>query len=245
MGDPAQRDRFTDEAASPFRGDGSLSLLLAIQAITTFVVVPLSAESSGLALDVARLLFAAVCAIALTRRLVLRAALLVGIVVISAGPALWRALGTSAQLVPLAGREAIAVTAFGFNALVTMLVARNVFGPGRVTAHRILGAVLVHLNVAILFAIAYELLVFAVPDAIRPTVGGALPSKPRLEMAELSYFSLSTITTMAYGDLAPIHPLARSLANLEALFGQLFPPIFIARLVSLQIAFGRGRRREP
>ena len=49
----------------------------------------------------------------------------------------------------------------------------------------------------------------------------------------MSYFSLATITTTGYGDLAPVHPLARSLANLEAAFGMLFPATFLARLVAL------------
>ena len=42
----------------------------------------------------------------------------------------------------------------------------------------------------------------------------------------------------AYGDLTPVHPLARSLANLEAGFGMLFPATFIARLVALRSVQG-------
>jgi hypothetical protein len=73
-------------------------------------------------------------------------------------------------------------------------------------------------------------------------MGGALSLAPGARMAELSYFSLATITTTGYGDLVPVHPLARSLANVEALFGQLFPATFLARLVALHLAHGQGRR---
>ena len=37
------------------------------------------------------------------------------------------------------------------------------------------------------------------------------------------YFSLTTLTTMGYGDITPVNVFARSLANLESLDGQLYP----------------------
>jgi hypothetical protein len=55
------------------------------------------------------------------------------------------------------------------------------------------------------------------------------------DLKELLYFSFTSLTTMGYGDITPVHPLARSLANLEALIGQLYPAILIARLVSMEI----------
>jgi hypothetical protein len=54
------------------------------------------------------------------------------------------------------------------------------------------------------------------------------------------YFSFTTLTTLGYGDILPVSPVARSLATSEALFGQLYPAVMIARLISLEIL---GRRR--
>ena len=51
----------------------------------------------------------------------------------------------------------------------------------------------------------------------------------------LIYFSFSTFRTVGYGDMIPLHPLARSLAMLEAFLGQLFPAILIARLVAMEL----------
>jgi hypothetical protein len=125
-------------------------------------------------------------------------------------------------------------------------VTRRTFAPGRVTAHRVQGAVLVYLNVAALCAIAFDVLATHAPGAIASTTGGMLSTDPRARMAELSYFSLATITTTGYGDLVPVHPLARSLANLEALFGQLFPATLLARLVALHLAHSEAREgAEP
>ncbi len=50
------------------------------------------------------------------------------------------------------------------------------------------------------------------------------------------YFSLSTLTTTGFGDIVPIHPFVRSMANLEAVIGQLYPATLLARLVSLHVA---------
>jgi voltage-gated potassium channel Kch len=49
------------------------------------------------------------------------------------------------------------------------------------------------------------------------------------------YFSLTTLTTTGYGDIVPVDPFARSLANLESLIGQFYLAITVARLVTLEM----------
>jgi hypothetical protein len=51
--------------------------------------------------------------------------------------------------------------------------------------------------------------------------------------ATLLYFSFTTLTTLGYGDIVPVSPSARLLTSFEAVAGQLYVAIFIARLVSL------------
>jgi hypothetical protein len=46
------------------------------------------------------------------------------------------------------------------------------------------------------------------------------------------YFSYITITTTGFGEIVPLHPIARSLVQLEAIIGVLYPVILIGRLVS-------------
>jgi len=53
--------------------------------------------------------------------------------------------------------------------------------------------------------------------------------------SSLIYFSFVTLTTIGYGDIVPIHPVARSLCNLESIIGQLYPATLLARMVSLEI----------
>jgi Ion channel len=54
--------------------------------------------------------------------------------------------------------------------------------------------------------------------------------------SNLIYFSVATLTTIGYGDIVPVHPFVRSLCNLVAIVGQLYPATLLARLVSLEVA---------
>lgn len=51
----------------------------------------------------------------------------------------------------------------------------------------------------------------------------------------LMYYSFVTLTTLGYGDIIPVGEVVRNLASAEAVLGQLFIAIFIARLVGLHI----------
>ena len=48
------------------------------------------------------------------------------------------------------------------------------------------------------------------------------------------YFSFVTLTTLGFGDIAPIRPLSRALVTTEALLGQIYLVVLVARLVSLR-----------
>jgi hypothetical protein len=52
---------------------------------------------------------------------------------------------------------------------------------------------------------------------------------------EIIYFSNVTLTTLGYGDIVPISRPARTFATLEAMLGQLYLAIVIARLVGLHV----------
>jgi hypothetical protein len=122
-----------------------------------------------------------------------------------------------------------------FDLMVAVVVARVAFGPGEVTIHRIMGGVILYLSIGLIFASAYR----AAAVLLNPSFTG-LPANRRAALGELLYFSLSSLTTTGYGDIAPLHPFVRSLANLEAVIGQLFPATLLARLVTLHTAKDRS-----
>jgi hypothetical protein len=112
------------------------------------------------------------------------------------------------------------------------VVSREVFAPGRVTHHRVMGAVLLYLTIAITFAALFAFVGSLVPKAFS---GLSLEDSPALA-SNLIYYSFATLTTTGYGDVFPVHPIARSLCNLESIFGQLYPATLLARLVTLELA---------
>jgi hypothetical protein len=124
---------------------------------------------------------------------------------------------------------------FTMGAMLVWVVARAVFSPGRVTYHRIIGAILVYLSVALTFVSLYSIVGLLVPNAFS---GMSFEDSPALA-SKVIYFSFVTLTSTGYGDVFPVHPVARSLCNLETIIGQLYPATLLARLVSLEI---EGRR---
>jgi Ion channel len=115
-------------------------------------------------------------------------------------------------------------------------VARAVFGPGRITYHRIVGAILLYLTIGLLFVALYTLVGACSPNAFSGLTVTARVSLP----SDLVYFSFTTLTTLGYGDIMPVHPIARSLSNIEAIIGQVYPATLLARLVSLGEGPARG-----
>jgi hypothetical protein len=126
-----------------------------------------------------------------------------------------------------------------FMAALIWVVWGAVFAPGRVTLHRIQGAVVLYLCVALSFAALYEILLALNPASIS---GVAVRGDYLVLGRNLVYYSLATITSTGYGDIVPVLPLARSLSNLEAVIGQLFPATLLARIVTLEMQARRSDR---
>ena len=122
-------------------------------------------------------------------------------------------------------------------ALILYVIALMVYAEGPVTGHRIRGAVALYLLIAGFFAQIYGCVELIFPGAFRFATGSALTIKQLLD--SLTYFSCVTLTTVGYGDVTPVHPVARSLVIFEALIGQLYPAILLARLVTL---YGDAKR---
>ncbi len=123
-----------------------------------------------------------------------------------------------------------------FNFFFAIAILIKTFQPGDITFQRIEGSIVVYLLTGLIFAyIFHAITLFAGPSSIN-NIRGA-------DLKEFLYYSFVTLTTMGYGDITPVHPLARSLSTFEALIGQLYPAILIARLVSMEFE-SSNRKRE-
>ena len=110
----------------------------------------------------------------------------------------------------------------------------SVFSKGRMTPDRVAGAIAVYLLLGLLWALVYGM------DHRRP-----IPMRSRASRRSLSRSpepsrtsstsAFVTLTTLGYGDMSPVSPFAKTLAWFEAVFGQLYLAVTIARLVSLEV----------
>jgi len=113
-----------------------------------------------------------------------------------------------------------------------IVVTQAVFRGGRVTYHRIVGAVLLYLLIAVAFATLFAFVGLSHQEAIK---GITFDDDQSLASA-VFYMSFVTLTSTGYGDIVPVHPLARSLCNIESVIGQLYPATLLARLVTLELS---------
>jgi hypothetical protein len=121
-------------------------------------------------------------------------------------------------------------------AALSWVIFGAVFASGRITLHRVQGAIVLYLNFALFFAVLYRLVDILAPDAFHRVAAGG---EPHGVWSEMLYFSFTTLTTAGFGDITPVNPFARSLANFESVIGQLYPATLLARLVSLELEHRR------
>jgi len=134
---------------------------------------------------------------------------------------------TSSSIILLQWQALFVILSFG---MLTLVVLGQVFRDGPVTYHRIEGAIAAYLLLGVTWAGAYKLVALHFPDAFTGPVGHG-----KMALDSWLYFSYATLSTAGYGDIVANHPIARSLAEMEALVGQLYPAILIARLVSQEV----------
>lgn len=206
-----------------------LTVLLVLEMCAIFLAAPLAAKGLPIAQVVADALVLAVLAI-----VVMLSPRPGGIVLILLGLA-----ATAASYLPSEGWSPVSMAVFRrggsiftFSAL-TWVVAHAVYAPGRITFHRLQGAIMIYLSLATIFAAAYGLIWELNPSAFANLVA---PAGGAEEVGNMLYFSLTTLTTTGYGDIVPVDPFARSLANLESVIGPFYLAITVARLVTMELA---------
>jgi Ion channel len=125
-----------------------------------------------------------------------------------------------------------------------VIVLWQVYREGPVTAHRIQGAVAGYLLLSMIFAIAYYLVETIQPGSFQMSSVQDQVRSGLVMDRSFYYFSVVTLTTTGYGDILALTNSARTLVMMEALIGQLYTAILIARLVSLHVEEKRERRGE-
>jgi hypothetical protein len=220
---PPARDkpvRWIDRAGA-WLSEESLTWLLILLIVDMFVLPSLGSGLGTVALNVVftALLFTGLATVA-TRGI---AFLAVGVLAVSAVILRWIAPDPGLPGTPVVAAGA-AVVVVG---ILTLLVLLRTLSPGPITRRRIEGAIASYLLIGMTFALAFELL-----ELLRPGSLHFDAEVTELARRAVGYFSMVTLTTVGYGDVTPVTPLARRLAMLEGFIGQLYPAIIIGWMVS-------------
>ena len=202
--------------------DKSLTILFFILIIQIFIVIPLGQHTVA-----GRIIFTVFYVFLLSAGLFLlvkNAAVRTVLIIVLAAFAVF-----TSDLFFTSGTIGILdnVVAIIFCVLLSWIVLLRTFSEGRINIHRIMGSIVVYLLIGFIFATIYHT-IYLINGEV------AFKGLSTYERKEFMYFSLTSLTTMGYGDLLPAVAGARSMANLEALIGQLYPAILIARLVSME-----------
>ncbi len=127
---------------------------------------------------------------------------------------------------------------FVFLAFVTSSVIYNILSSSRIGIDHLIGAASAYILIGITFAYSYIVLHSITGDTLLHNET-PLPHSNQdalvSMLADYCYFSFTTLTTLGYGDLTPLTLATRVLSCAEAIIGQLFLTILIARLVGLHV----------
>ncbi|MGD9330639.1 MAG: potassium channel family protein [Desulfobacterales bacterium] len=165
------------------------------------------------------ILIASVHAVSENRRQVILAVLVIA-------PAI--ALGWGSELLQVrmsqVGAGIMQIIALGFIAYKILGYALR---GGRVDHEKVAAAVCAYLLLGVVWADLFELVNILIPVSFNSTL---------LSAKDFLYYSFVTLSTLGYGDITPVKGPAQALAYTEALVGQLYLTVLVARLVGLYIA---------
>ncbi len=114
---------------------------------------------------------------------------------------------------------------------IAVMTRQVAFLTGAVTMNHIVGALCIYLLLGVVWAVLFAFVQLVDPAAFE--YAGRTPGDP---IEHLLYYSFVTLTTLGYGDITPVHSVARTLAYLEAVVGQLYIAVLIAGLLGRRVA---------
>ncbi len=160
-------------------------------------------------------------------------------------------LGSGSMMASSALIESIEHLSMGlYLALLITFILRDLFSSAAVTADRLCGAMSVYLMLGVAWGFFYSALELYFPGSF--TLAAPLdPGQPLAEIDPLQrsgvlfYYSFVTLTTLGYGDVSPVSPTAQMLAMWEAIVGQIYLTILVARLVGLHVSSAVPQAADP
>lgn len=123
-------------------------------------------------------------------------------------------------------------TTCSFFLYIVFSMLRQIFKNTKVDTNILLSSICIYFSLAIVWAMLYGLIQEFYPGSFSFNQEGGI----RKKLNDLMYFSFVTLTTVGYGDITPTSEVSKVLAAMEALIGQIYLTVLVARLVGLHIA---------
>jgi Ion channel len=121
--------------------------------------------------------------------------------------------------------------------MISWILVLQIFRRARpITAVSIQAAIALYLLFGLGWANAYLLVMQRNPHSFHSTVDLSSSSS-----TEWYYYSYVTLTTLGYGEITPSTRVARALATGEAVTGQLYLAVLIARLIGMEIIYSQQK----
>lgn len=150
----------------------------------------------------------------------------------------WLAVARTHWLIIVSHGSLVIVIGF-FAVAILSYVLRS----GKVTSDKIYAAICVYLLLGYGFTFVYSLIEELEPGSFTSLIT-IRPHDLVSRVMQMRYFSFVTLTSVGYGDIVPHSQIARTVALLEAMFGQFYLVALIGRLVGLHIVHGDPRPRD-
>ena len=143
----------------------------------------------------------------------------------------------------------ITVSAYGlFFTLMAVTILSSIMKSKKVTTETIYASICVYLIIGVIWTMLFTSIEIIEPGSFlsggSPLVDLHGDPLQRNVFAKFIYYSFVTLTTLGYGDIVPVSPHARALSSLEAVVGQLFIAILIARLVGMHIVHETEKKQS-
>lgn len=119
-----------------------------------------------------------------------------------------------------------------FFAWVICLAAKQVLFTGLIDGNKIVGAICIYLLIGLVWTLSYLFIAQAIPGAFN----GLEQAVWYDNFADVAYYSFVTLTTLGYGDISPVIPIARFLVYMEAIVGVFYMAILVASLIGIRIS---------
>lgn len=127
----------------------------------------------------------------------------------------------------------------GFFIWTTYLAARQVLFTGTIDSNKIVGSICIYLLLGLIWSTLYLLVLEVNPDAFN----GLAYASWYQNFPVVTYYSFVTLTTLGYGDISPLFPLARFLVFMEAVVGVFYMAILVASLIGVRMSENKSNKK--